>query len=105
MLTFRKMLILFSQLDDNNQFIFLVFITLKCYCVMSFRKLYLEHLCVCACRCSFQGGQGRKCFTVGTLLRQEGTATLISKQTLQTLGVHGTFTSEIFFSNEWFVSR
>ena len=84
---------------DNNQFIFLVFITQKCYCVMSFRKLYLERVCVrvCACRCSFQGGQGRKCFTVGTLLRQEGTATLISKWTLQTLGVQGTFTSEIFF--------
>ena len=88
---------------DNNQFIFLVFITLKCYCVMSFRKLYPEHVCVCmcvcacACRCSFQGGQGRKCFTVGTLLRQEGTATLISKRTLQTLGVQGTFTSEFFF--------
>ena len=32
---------------DNNQFIFLVFITLKRYCVMSFRKLYLEHLSVC----------------------------------------------------------
>ena len=27
--------------------------------------------CVCVCRCSFQGGQGRKCFTVGTLLRKK----------------------------------
>ena len=35
---------------DNNQFIFLVFITLKCYCVMSFRKLtWNMYVCVCVC--------------------------------------------------------
>ena len=80
----------------SNQFIFLVFITLKCYCVMSFRKLYQEHLCVCVCVRAGVRFKVVKVANVSLWALYSGKKER-PRRTLQTLGVHGAFTSEIFF--------